>query len=282
MNFEGGVKVRQLFEFYDLSQKLLFRKIRVERFDFESSPQIKTLLMRLGLLTVLGVFLTIAGPFGTYRSGETIQRFVYWFALSAVSVSIALCIQNVLRKCGREWHVLIRESIVILGTTILFTPFLWVWTFHRYPGPLNDPPTVFWMTSVVLAICISVSIFRHGISFFLKQAGVAETENPKVARLIRRLPESFSGRIIHLAIDGHIVQVITDVGTFDLRMRFSDAVDEVSEIKGACAHRSHWVALAGITEIITVKGRPCLVLSNGDKVPVSRKYETELEALGVL
>ena len=85
-----------------------------------------------------------------------------------------------------------------------------------------------------------------------------------------------------MAIYGHIVRVITNVGTFDLRMRFSDAVDEVSEITGICAHRSHWVALAEIAETITVKGRPFLVLSNGDMVPVSRKYEPDLGVLGVL
>ena len=107
-------------------------------------------------------------------------------------------------------------------------------------------------------------------------------DEPKVARLVCRLPEDFCGKIVHLAIDGHIVWVIINVGTFDLRMRFSDAVDEVAEITGICAHRSHWVAIAKITETITVKGRPCLVLSNGDMVPVSRKYEPDLGVLGIL
>lgn len=54
-------------------------------------------------------------------------------------------------------------------------------------------------------------------------------DEPKVARLVRRLPEDFCVKIVHLAIDGHIVWVIINVGTFDLQMRFSDALDEVSE-----------------------------------------------------
>lgn len=257
-------------------------KLRVMISRFGTSPRLRTLLIRFGLLTVAGILLSLSGPFGTYRSGGVIQRFIYWFVLSSVSISIALSLQNLVWKYRSDWHPLLKGGSVIFGTTILFTPFLWMWTFQRYPGPLDDPPTVFWMTLVVFAICVSASIFRFGMTYFLIQPGSTMVDEPKVARLVRRLPEDFCGKIVHLAIDGHIVQVITNVGTFDLRMRFSDAVDEVSEITGICAHRSHWVALAEIAETITVKGRPCLVLSNGDMVPVSRKYEPDLGVLGVL
>jgi len=166
--------------------------------------------------------------------------------------------------------------------TILFALLLWMWTFQRCPVSLDDPPVVFWIISVIFAICVSASIFRFGITYFLIQAGSAMVDEPKVARLVRRLPEDFCGKIVHLAIDGHIVWVITNVGTFDLQMRFSDAVDEVSEIMGICVDGSHWVASAKITETTTVKGSPCLVMSNGDMVPVSRKYEPDLGVLAIL
>jgi DNA-binding LytR/AlgR family response regulator len=85
-----------------------------------------------------------------------------------------------------------------------------------------------------------------------------------------------------LSVDGHIVRVVTDAGIFDLRMRFTDAIEEVLELDGVCTHRSHWVVLTEIANVGTVNGRSCLLLSNGDEVPVSRKYQPELEMRGIL
>lgn len=141
-------------------------KLRVMISRFGTSPRLRTLLIRFGLLTVAGILLSLSGPFGTYRSGGVIQRFIYWFVLSSVSISIALSLQNLVWKYRSDWHPLLKGGSVIFGTTILFTPFLWMWTFQRYPGPLDDPPTVFWMTLVVFAICVSASIFRFGMKFF--------------------------------------------------------------------------------------------------------------------
>jgi DNA-binding LytR/AlgR family response regulator len=128
----------------------------------------------------------------------------------------------------------------------------------------------------VLLICASISAILCNVPLVIK------FENPSIrtkqgqARIVKRLPEDFEGKIVRLSVDGHIVRVVTDAGIFDLRMRFTDAIEEVLELDGVCTHRSHWVVLTEIANVGTVNGRSCLLLSNGDEVPVSRKYQPGL------
>ena len=56
--FEGGVEVRQLIAFQNLSQKLFLLKLRVMVSRFGTSPHLRTLLIRLGLLTFAGILLS--------------------------------------------------------------------------------------------------------------------------------------------------------------------------------------------------------------------------------
>ena len=112
----------------------------------------------------------------------------------------------------------------------------------------------------MLLICASISAILCNVPLVIK------FENPTIrtkqgqARIVKRLPENFDGKIVRLSVDGHIVRVVTDAGIFDLRMRFTDAIEEVLELDGVCTHRSHWVVLTEIANVGTVNGRSCLLL----------------------
>jgi hypothetical protein len=41
------------------------------------------------------------------------------------------------------------------------------------------------------------------------------------------------------------------------------------------------VVKAAISDVITRNGRPVIVMNNGDEVPVSRKYQSNLENAGL-
>jgi DNA-binding LytR/AlgR family response regulator len=75
---------------------------------------------------------------------------------------------------------------------------------------------------------------------------------------------------------------VTDRGTETLRLRLSDAIDEMEPVEGLCTHRSHWVALAAITASERRQGKLFVRLSNGERVPVTRTYAPKLEAAGVI
>ena len=200
-------------------------------------------LVRFGLVLLISFLFTLAGPFGTFRTGLFLERFGYWFVLNGVSLSIALGVKSVSMNFFNPRTVIERECLIVLITTLLFTPFLWYWTTMMFPGLADDPPSILWMGGGVLLICASISAILCNVPLVIK------FENPTIrtkqgqARIVKRLPENFDGKIVRLSVDGHIVRVVTDAGIFDLRMRFTDAIEEVLELDGVCTHRSHWVVL---------------------------------------
>lgn len=105
---------------------------------------------------------------------------------------------------------------------------------------------------------------------------------PVRPRLYRRLPEDEQGDIIHLTADGHFVAVTLTTGLRRLRLRFSDAVDEMDSVAGLCTHRSHWVAISAVAGHRKIGNKTMLVLTSGLLVPVSRTYRPGLETAGLL
>ena len=75
---------------------------------------------------------------------------------------------------------------------------------------------------------------------------------------------------------------MTDRGTEKLRLRLSDAIDEMEPVEGLCTHRSHWVTRAAIAGHVRESGKLFVTLENGDRVPVSRTYRPQLEAEGLV
>ena len=117
------------------------------------------------------------------------------------------------------------------------------------------------------------------------QAGVSR---PQVAvaqaepALLDRLPRQQRGRLIHIAVSDHYVDVTTDKGTTLVLMRLSDAMRETAPVAGMQVHRSHWVALDAVRHGIRQGGKPVLELENGILVPVSRSFIEAVKAAGLL
>ncbi|MFN3261756.1 MAG: LytTR family DNA-binding domain-containing protein [Pikeienuella sp.] len=60
--------------------------------------------------------------------------------------------------------------------------------------------------------------------------------------------------------------------------RFGDAVRDLARYPGMQIHRSHWVADPAVAAVIGKRGSMKLELSTGEVIPVSRRYELEVEA----
>lgn len=60
--------------------------------------------------------------------------------------------------------------------------------------------------------------------------------------------------------------------------RFGDAVRDLSRYQGMQVHRSHWVSDAAVTAVIGKRGAMRIELTTGEIIPVSRRYELEVEA----
>lgn len=89
---------------------------------------------------------------------------------------------------------------------------------------------------------------------------------------------SVQGELIAAEAQEHYVKLkATEQGGMAL-YRFGDAVRDLGRFEGLQVHRSHWVADDAVIAVIGKRGSMKLELSNGEIIPVSRRYELEVEA----
>lgn len=235
-----------------------------------------------GLLLAVSVLLALAGPFGTFGRGDFLHRLVYWSVLCVVSLGIAITTKHLITNFLPNLAKIFSEAATIILTTIIFTPFLRWWSSEAYPEFDRYAPDVLQMAGQVLVICMAISVLSHGMQLlFAGQGAPQEAVRPSV-RLARRLSEGFEGDIFRLSAEGHTVLVYTDQSLFRVRMRLTDAIEEMTGVDGHCTHRSHWVATQAVTGSGRKGGKPHVTLRDGSQVPVSRKYQPDLEGAGLL
>jgi len=200
-------------------------------------------------------------------------RFLYWsiiVASSIVLVSAVKCLLYAARPNIGFWqHALLTSGIFAL----IYTPLVQIGTrifFDASEIYILRIPDLF-----VMVFAISVSI--HAIKYSLT-SGNRQNE----PRLMRRLPDEIKAPILRLTVRDHHVDVFTEKGEVELRLRFADAVDEMEGVDGLCVHRSHWVTVAAVTGNEKVNGRIFLILKDGAKIPVSRKYRDNVARRGLI
>ncbi|MEO0389432.1 MAG: LytTR family DNA-binding domain-containing protein [Pseudomonadota bacterium] len=241
----------------------------------------RRVLLGLFILLTATLLVALTGPFGTFGEDGLASRFVYWGVTNSSALVIALAFRYALRDLlsGREYWV--GQGFVILGTSLVFTPLLFVWTVYWFPSLQTDPPDLVWMGLNVLMITTLVSAL-HNVA--RKTIGTSEPAppTPRPPALLDRLPEDVRAPILRLEGEGHYVLIVTERGTARVRLRLSDAVREMGSVPGHWTHRSHWVAELAIHGPVAGASKPVLALSNGDQVPISRTYRPALAEAGLL
>ena len=109
---------------------------------------------------------------------------------------------------------------------------------------------------------------------------VAEAAAPVIERpgLILACQPPLRGDILTAEAQEHYVRLkATEQGGLAL-YRFGDAVRDLNRYRGMQIHRSYWVADEAVVAIIGRRGSMKLELFDGEIVPVSRRYEIEVEA----
>lgn len=224
----------------------------------------------------------VAGPFGTYETMTLGPRALYWIAITSTSILLGYLGFGIAVWLAGE-HNLPRQAWVgALISSWLVGPVIWgVTSLFEWAGTGGNPG--FWkMLFYAALICTTVAVLRLFLQEFL--GAHAPPEQPVVVEpaLSKRLPADVQGQILRLSAADHVVRVVTTKGETGLRMRFGDAVNEMDGVEGYCTHRSHWVAVEAIAGARREAGRWVITLKNGDEVPVSRKYQPDLEAAGLL
>lgn len=223
----------------------------------------------------------VAGPFGTFETMQMLPRMLYWVAISGFSIVFGyLGFGIAIWQAGRS-NLPRQAWLGALLSTLLVAPVVWAVTALSELTGNGTNPGIWAVMFDTALLCSTVAVLRLLLQRLL--AGHAPKDQQQVCpRLISRLPAPVRGPVLRLSAADHVVQVVTDNGSCDLRMRFSDAINEMDGITGCCTHRSHWVAEAAICGARREAGRWVIELRNGDTVPVSRKYQPDLEKAGLL
>lgn len=109
-------------------------------------------------------------------------------------------------------------------------------------------------------------------------AAPARGGDPETPGLFLASQPPVRGAILAAEAQEHYVKLkATEQGGMAL-YRFGDAVRDLSRFAGMQVHRSHWVSDEAVRAVIGKRGAMKLELSTGETIPVSRRYELEVEA----
>ena len=232
----------------------------------------------------------VSGPFGTLESMGVSTRTVFWVLIVSVSILIGYSARFIATLLvGHEKPVLF-DFVAIGFMTVVFAPI--VWLIGQGVGTEGGfvMPSITMVFVYVFTMTATVFILRRLIpgiearhySFWNDETASAPAED-RTPRLMRRLSPENQGTILRLSAMDHHVEIATTTGVETLRLRFTDAINEMEPVDGVCAHRSHWVTREAIVDVARENAHKIfLILKNGDRVPVSRKYKPELEQAGIL
>lgn len=253
----------------------------------------KTLFSKEVLLIWIAavVVATVAGPFGTFSTMSLGIRALYWGSITTVSIFLGYTGHAFGRIMVSPDHFRAQNLVGAAIASVLMTVTIHVASVWSGLNPDGLDPPFHLLFSYTMLVCMFIGLIRI---IFVQRASLdapSDTSDPatstagtpeRVHRLLRRLPDGSGDTIIHLSVDDHFVEVVTELGKVKLRMRMRDAIDELHGALGFRIHRSHWVAKDAIDTVVQGQGKVVVHLNTGAKVPVSRNYRSVLEDAGLL
>lgn len=168
-----------------------------------------------------------------------------------------------LSRIGIEAASLIDNHIII--SAVLLTPYLLALRSRGRqavtPPPLRTQP-----------------IPVDGESKDAAESLVAAPEDVELPGLLLACQPPVRGDILAAEAQEHYVKIkATGQGGMAL-YRFGDAVRELGRYQGMQVHRSHWVSDEAVAAVVGKRGSLKIELTDGEVIPVSRRYELEVEA----
>lgn len=232
----------------------------------------------IGVLVIVWIAVTIAGPFDTLRDMTLANRALYWGLIVFVTyatgaLSTQLSSGRITERVSSVPYALMVTALLIslsvfCAVSILNFIFLPAWTSN-----LLTAATAY---VVVYLVCLAVLVLRH------TSLGAVTMPEPKQAMILERLPLDKRGVLISLSVQDHYVDIVTAKGREMVLMRLSDAIREVADVPGMQIHRSHWVALGQIASVQRTSDAARVTMSDGSELPVSRGYLPAVREAGLL
>ncbi|MEO1048702.1 MAG: LytTR family DNA-binding domain-containing protein [Pseudomonadota bacterium] len=258
-------------------------------------------LSDLGIMTVIGVFLAIIGPFGSIHEPLPI-RLMGWLVFAYLGYAIYAPMGFFVNRTSSALD-LPRLPLWFFACLVASAPMTvlvyFVQSLPRWPAApsLEEALTSYFYVFVIgggITLLFNVigatrsgaedaRLAASGLEAAEPQPGpvsAALDANPAPNALLDALPAELGSDVIALEMEDHYVRVHTALGSELVLMRLRDAMAHLSGSEGRQVHRSWWVA-RGAVEDIRREGRNVrLVLARGIEAPVSRAQVSELKEAG--
>ncbi len=220
--------------------------------------------------------------------------YLYWLSRIAIEGGLFVAFRSLLETAGRFQQR--PELLIALAFLLSLIPFVLATTaFDIILGfpelglerALAGGPSVvqaFLLEIVYLAddhlfLCVLLSLPR-----LLKLVADDKTSEarPRPSReqpLLPMLDPPLDGNVIRLEAQEHYVLIVSTQEQRLVLGRFSDFAATLPESLGLKVHRSHWVANRAAAKAYQENRNMKLRLTNGDVIPVSRRYRKTVAAL---
>ncbi|PZQ62333.1 MAG: hypothetical protein DI570_11240 [Phenylobacterium zucineum] len=232
----------------------------------------------------LGVFLGFSGPFGSFQSLASPQRYAFWFGCVVAGYGLAIATLQVLRPLAAFARLPKPAAVIVVGL-VSTVPFMFVvaWAleviFDRSTPPAG-------LVSLYLSVA-AVQLVTAAIATwpYLEPARPAPpVEAPDADPFFARVPDRLGRDLVALEAQDHYLMVHTRQGSALIHMRLSEAVQILPPQLGFQAHRRWWVARKEIAGLRRDGHQTLIELMGGLMVPVGRTYlaavRSGLEARG--
>ncbi|MBJ3785917.1 LytTR family DNA-binding domain-containing protein [Devosia sediminis] len=237
------------------------------------------------VLLVLSLIAGMIGPFGTYEAIPLVPRLAYWGAIVVGTAATGTLVASFLERQLRP-HLPAALAAAIAGAAAgppiaAVVAALNIGAFGPNVTVIDLVTLTTYCTLISMAVTVLSAVLGArppGAEAAPVSAQAASQPEPA---LLDRLPRAQRGRLIHLAVSDHYVDVTTERGTSLVLIRLSDAIRETAPVAGLQVHRSHWVALDAVRRSLRQNGKAMLELETGTKVPVSRTYLEAARAAGL-
>ncbi len=251
----------------------------------------------LALMTALGVFLGVIGPFGSFYGGGLELRIGYWVVNMWIGFIVVSTVVRLSIRAARRLDLPIWFAVG-MGVAVGALPLaliLGAFSARFWPPNHGRMTALLPMYAQTLAMSEPFSFAYYFLAVRgwrgavererLAASGQTSETAPKpgaAAGFLDRLPPRLGRDLLCLQMEDHYVRAHTARGSDLILTPLKEAIAELGETDGLQVHRSWWVARAAVAGPVTRGRNLALRLSNGLEVPVSRASVARLRAAGWL
>ena len=229
----------------------------------------------LAAMVGIGIVAGITGPFSTFEHLAPAPRLFYWLAIVLGTYGAGLVGANLARELLLPRGEPLIAAILVegIGASIPVTACVVVISVLFFPDLSVTGLNLGSLYLYCLLISLALMAVLEGViepQLKRRQAlGQPPDEGPPI---LKRLPRPVRGKLSHMSMADHYVEVFTDAGKAMILMRMADAITETRGVEGLQIHRSHWVATHAVVVLKRLDNRPVVELTTGEILPVSRSY----------